>query len=129
MVLKSVRRRSASLAAGWLLCQAILLAAPLGAGYLAAANDLCTCPGGAPGALCPMHHHGVGVPDSSKPSSAALRNSCAPPDIALLSIASGFGVLPAPLVVVVDTTATVLPAFSSVPVQRTRIPDFPPPRA
>jgi len=76
-----------------------------------------------------MHHHGLGLPDASKPSSPALRNSCAAPDVALLSIASGFGVLPARPVIVVDATATVLPAFSSLPVQRTEIPDLPPPRA
>ena len=107
----------------------MLLAAPLGVGYLAAATDLCTCPGGTPGALCPMHHHGLGAPEDSKPAAPALRNGCAPPDVALLSIAGGFGIIPEPPILKVATTATVLPVFDRDPVHRTQTPDLPPPRA
>ena len=115
--------------AGWLLCQTLFFAAPMAAPLLAAAADVCTCPGGTPGALCPMHHHGLGLPDASESSNPALRNGCAAPDVALLSLASGFGVLAKSPVVVVEATATTVPTFSSTPIERTEVPEAPPPRA
>src|SRR5262249_42949169 len=86
-------KTAAWVASAWLLCQTLAFGAPLAAAAIAAAQDLCTCPGGTPGAVCPMHHRVM--PSPASPSGPAVRNGCAQPDVTLLSLATaGIGVLP-----------------------------------
>ena len=123
-----LRKRTAWIAAAWLTCHALALTAPLAAVVIAAAEDLCTCPGGTPGAVCPMHHR-VMTPDA-KPAGPQVRNGCAQPDTALLSLTGGLGVLP---VSAVQSSLALLPAtvasVAIASIQHVAIPDAPPPRA
>jgi hypothetical protein len=123
-----LRKGTAWIAAGWLLCQAFALSVPIAAAVIAETADVCTCPGGTPGAQCPMHHHGLGIA-TSKPSGPALQNACAQPDATLLSLAGGLGVLPQAVAISVDSHQTTVASFASIPVLRPAIPDAPPPRA
>jgi hypothetical protein len=120
------KRRTAWIAAAWLLCQAVALTLPLAAGAMAAEAEVCTCPGGTPGAPCPMHHHGLTPEQQNAP---AFRNGCAQPDVTLLALAGGLGVLPRDVVVSIIQTPTVISPIVTRPVQRTEVPDAPPPRA
>lgn len=123
------RKRTSWIVAGWLVCQLLALSAPLAVGLtaFAAADDACTCPGGTLGAECPMHHHTLtDVKDANRPG---VRSACAAPDVALLSLATGLGVLPRPTVLLLDGTSAPLVTFGSIPVHRSELPDSPPPRA
>jgi hypothetical protein len=124
------RKRVALIAAGWLLCHSFALAAPLAAAAIAATEDLCTCPGGTPGAVCPMHHRVMGaMTHDSAPSGPRLRNACAQPDYTLLAFAVGFGILPHSASIALDAAHTPVRTFKSAILARTDIPDAPPPRA
>jgi predicted cobalt transporter CbtA len=122
------RKRTAWIAAAWLSCQAIAFVLPFSANTIAAvAVDLCTCPGHVPGAPCPMHHHGLGTTDQH--DGPAVRNACAQPDVALLSLAGGLGILPEPASLATDRVQTKVVFIATVPLYRTEVPDSPPPRA
>ena len=119
------KRRTVWIAMVWLVFQLAAQTLPLAANSLIADADVCTCPGGAPGAPCPMHHHGHGMADQGSP---ALRNACAPPDVALLALAAGLGVLPQAAAVSPDQTPALVSSFDSTTLGRAHIPDAPPPR-
>jgi hypothetical protein len=119
------RRFTSLVAVGWLVCQLVALAAPLTP--LVSSDDQCACPGGTLGALCPMHHHAR--PPSANPVGPIVKNACATPATALLSLVGGLGVLPQPVPVNIDRTPTDVALFVSTPVDRSEVPDSPPPRA
>lgn len=125
-----LRKRTLWLAAAWLVCQLAALATPIvvnATSLVVGTDDLCTCPGGSGSTACPMHGaHGKSQDDPNKTS---VRNSCAPPDAALLSLAGGLGVLPRPAALDVDRVVGTVDIFISTPVTRTELPDSPPPRA
>ena len=122
-----LRRRMSWLAFAWLVCQLTVLAAPVLQAATAAIDDICTCPGGMGGTECPMHHSQQTT--QTTPGGPALRNSCAPVDAALLSLAGGLGILTQPAVVDLDRTPTIITVFVSIPASRTELLDSPPPRA
>ena len=78
--------------------------------------------------MCPMHHHATGASASDNPS-GTVRNACAAPATTLLSLVVGLGVLPQPAPIDIDRTPTAVSLFVSTPVDRTEVPDSPPPRA
>ena len=124
------RKRVVLVAAGWLLCHCFALAAPLAAAAFAATEDLCTCPGGTPGAVCPMHHRAMAaMAQETAPAGPRLRNACAEPDYTLLALAGGVGILPHIAPLTRDVVATTVPIFSAALRARTDVPDAPPPRA
>ena len=123
------RRLRMMLAIGWLSCQVVGLAAPLTADSLVSAEEQCTCPGGTPGAICPMHHKMFGAPAPADSQGPALRNSCAAPSALLLSLAGGLGVLPMPATTdQAETTTAVVPGIDRL-ILHADVPDAPPPRA
>lgn len=78
----------------WLCCQfAISAAAPVT--FAAAAtlvfDEACECPDAGPGQACPMHS-GSPAPNGD-PAACHMRGTCAPLDVALLTLSSGLGVL------------------------------------
>jgi hypothetical protein len=128
-LMRSVRRRWS-----WLIAVALFLqlGAMMAPSVLAAAGidieDVCTCPTGTPGATCPMHH---GKTSQSQDSSnhCALKSAAAPSTLALLTLSSGVGIVPAAqaLQVSVETSA-ISPVRTSSFASRTELPDSPPPR-
>ena len=58
-----------------------------------------------------------------------MKNACAIPATGLLSLVGGLGVLPQPVSVSIDRTPTDVTLFVSTPVDRSEVPDSPPPRA
>ena len=120
------KRRTVWIAVVWLVFQLTAQTLPLAANSLIADAEVCTCPGGTPGAPCPMHHHGHGV--AGDQNAPALRNACAPPDVALLALAGGMGILPQAVSISADRMPTVVPSTDSTTLRRAHIPDAPPPR-
>lgn len=121
------KRRTVWIAIVWLVFQLAAQTLPLAANILVADADVCTCPGGAPGAPCPMHHHGHSLSDEQ--NGPAVRNACAQPDVTLLALASGLGVLPESPSLAVTEHPTRVPPIDSTPLRRAHVPDSPPPRA
>ena len=119
-------KRSSFVTVVWLTCQLLALAAPLvvNGGSVPVDEEVCTCPGGNAGAACPMHHR----KDESRPASG-FRNSCASPDVALLGMAGGLGILPQPAVLGVDVPAASVILVPDLRSGRIASPDSPPPRA
>ena len=111
-------------AVGWLVCQLVAVAAPLSP--LVSSDDQCACPGGTLGALCPMHHHSGAPAENPGP---IVKNACATPATGLLSLIGGQGVLPQPVPINIDRTPIDVALFVSTPVDRSEVPDSPPPRA
>jgi hypothetical protein len=74
-------------------------------------DDDC-CKGLAPGQMCPLHHHRVPSNGSSQQhddsGGATLRCGCSTTDPALLSLAYGLGVMPAPISVDVIPVSIVV---------------------
>jgi hypothetical protein len=116
------------IAAGWLACHMVALAAPLAAAAIAAAQDLCTCPGGTPGAMCPMHHRAMSMSTDTSPATPHVKDACAQADLTLLSFAGGLGVLPAPTVLAGDAAQSDAATSETSTVFRAEPPDAPPPR-
>lgn len=121
------RGRTAWIAAGWLCCQLFAFALPIAASVIPDSAEICTCPGGVPGAQCPMHHHTLGT--APRPDGPAVRNTCVQADAMLLSLAGGPGVLPEPAGISFDRVESPVAIPASAPLQRTELPDSPPPRA
>ncbi|HEX4348123.1 MAG TPA: hypothetical protein VHZ73_11150 [Vicinamibacterales bacterium] len=120
-------RRTVWIAIVWLVLQLAAQTLPLAANSLVADADVCTCPGGTPGAPCPMHHHGHGL--AGQPNAPAFRNACAQPDVTLLALAGGLGVLPQAVSVSSVQTPTSVSSIDSTTIRRAHVPDAPPPRA
>jgi hypothetical protein len=118
------RRLTSFVAVGWLVCQLVALAVPLAP---ISSDDQCACPGGTLGTMCPMHHHAN--PASANPSGTTVKNACSASATPLLSLAGGLGVLPQPAPIDIDRVQTAVGLFISTPVDRTSVPDSPPPRA
>jgi hypothetical protein len=118
----------------WLIAVALLLqlSAIMAPAVLAAAGidieDVCTCPTATEGATCPMHHGKTSQPQDSS-NHCALKSAAAPSTLALLTLSSGVGIVPAAqaLQVTVEISALSLVRSSSF-VSRTELPDSPPPR-
>jgi hypothetical protein len=127
-VMRSVRRRLSWLIAVALLLQLSAIMAPVLAAAGIDIEDVCTCPTATEGATCPMHH---GKTSQSQDSSnhCALKSAAAPSTLALLTLSSGVGIVPAAqaLQVTVEISALSLVRSSSF-VSRTELPDSPPPR-
>jgi hypothetical protein len=124
-----IRGRLSWVAALGLFCQlAGFASAPaLVAFGFAAVVDDCGCPNVAPGQMCPMHHHSRKDKDDG---TCKMRSGCQPPEVALLSMAGGPGILPNPTDVVIafDLAAPVSQAAASS-IARASRPESPPPRA
>jgi hypothetical protein len=119
-------------AAAWVVCQlAAFAAAPIVLSVEALSNttaaEVCTCSSATPGAACPMHH-GHGNSDQSR-QDCKLRNSCASPDLALLSLAGGIGDVPAQSAAASDHIATVVSITLVTAPSRVEFPESPPPRS
>ncbi|HEX7794142.1 MAG TPA: hypothetical protein VF456_07325 [Vicinamibacterales bacterium] len=127
--MRSVRGRLS-----WLIAVAIMLhlSAIMAPAVLAAAGidieDVCTCPTGTAGATCPMHH-GKTTQSQDSSNRCALKSAAAPSTLALLTLSSGVGIVPAAqaLQVSVETSA-ISPVRTSSFASRTELPDSPPPR-
>jgi hypothetical protein len=127
--MRSVRDRLSLVLAVVLTLQfaGIMAPAVVGAADLHSAAA-CTCPGGEHATTCPMHHSTTGADHPA--SQCTMTNAAAPLDVALLTLASGAGVLPSRLTL--DLAERRSPAFTSaspVVVSRVDFPDSPPPRA
>jgi hypothetical protein len=128
-VMRSVRRRLS-----WIIAVAFMLhlSAIMAPAVLAAAGidieDVCTCPTATDGATCPMHH-GKTTQSQDSSNRCALKSAAAPPTLALLTLSSGVGIVPAAqaLQVSVETSA-ISPVRTSSFASRTELPDSPPPR-
>lgn len=96
-------------------------------GVAAGIEDDCGCPNVAPGQMCPMHHHSRKGNDDG---TCKMRSGCQPPEVALLSMAGGPGVLPRATeqVIVFDVAMSVDGLAPSIILRASR-PESPPPRA
>jgi hypothetical protein len=124
-----IRRRLSWLAVLGLACQlAGLAGAPAVVAFgFAAAIDDCGCPNVAPGQMCPMHHHSRKGKDDG---TCKMRSGCQPPEVALLSMAGGPGILPgATDVVIAFDFAAAISHLVPTAVARAPRPESPPPRA
>jgi hypothetical protein len=123
----SVRRHLAWVVCGWIACQlAGVLATPVGLWRLTAAHDdrECECPV-APGQACPMHHD-----QKSDQPVCKLRNAFPTADAVLLSLNSGFGIVPEPIpAVAVLRPGAIVRTGTPSAVLRIDRPESPPPRA
>jgi hypothetical protein len=88
-----IRRRLSWLVAGWLACQAAMLAGAPALAAMGVDQDAC-CQGLAPGQTCPMHQSRAGD------RTCKMRSECPRADFALISMLGGLGILP-------DTTDSV----------------------
>src|SRR5262245_24877244 len=90
-----LRVRLRRVAAIWLGCQlAIFAAAPVTFAATATliSDEACECLDAKPGQACPMHAGSSA--QTSDPATCHMRSTCATLDVALLTLASGLGVLP-----------------------------------
>lgn len=129
-LMRGLRSCLRSTAVAWLFCQvAALSAAPIAFAATATivADEACECPDAAPGGACPMHHDVVATEDGSSP--CHMRGSCAPADMALLTLAGGAGVLSQPIACGDERVATHAHPARFTLVTRSDVPDSPPPRS
>jgi hypothetical protein len=124
-----IRRRLVWLATVGLVCQlaGFATAPTLLAFGVATVDDDCGCPNVAPGQVCPMHHHARKGKDDG---TCKMRSGCQPPEVALLSMAGGPGILPSPTQVVIafDLAAALVPGAPQA-IARAARPESPPPRS
>jgi hypothetical protein len=126
--MRGIRRRLSWVIAGWLFVQLAGIAAPVALAAAQYVDELCICPAGHEGASCPMHHGRTPPPSESEPGRCHVRNTGAPPDATLLSIAGVVAVIvTVPASHVLVTSAMVSTSESPV-LTRTGLLDPPPPR-
>jgi len=119
------RRRLAFVACLWLAGQiAGVAAAPVAFSLRNVKTCEDVCPAVLSGQDCPMHHTQEGK------RTCKMRNACADPDAALISLAGVIGVIPQPT----DAVSNFVPGIfladaSSSALIRAAIPESPPPRA
>src|SRR5262245_7424298 len=92
--MQALRVRLSRFAAVWLGCQlAIFAAAPVTFAATASvvSAKACECPDAKPGQACPMHSGSSA--QTSDSATCHMRGTCAALDVALLTLASGLGVL------------------------------------
>jgi hypothetical protein len=125
-----IRRRLVWLATLGLACQlAGFASAPalIAFGVATASEDDCGCPNVAPGQMCPMHHHSRKGKDDG---TCKMRSGCQPPEVALLSMAGGPGILPnATQVVIAFDFAAPVAHRPSLALSAAARPESPPPRS
>ena len=114
----------------WLCCQlAIFAAAPVAFAATATlvADEACECPDAKPGQACPMH---AGSPAKSSDSTTCyIRGTCAPFDVALLTLTSGAGVLASHPTQRVEFVVARVEHVAFVPIFQPDALDSPPPRS
>jgi hypothetical protein len=124
--MRRLRQRLSIVLFACLFMQLTAFAAPvvLAAAFGAPAEELCTCASG-DHETCPMHHGrsqgGAGT--------CAMRGTCAPTDIALLSMSGGTGVLPQAVAIAPEDPSTLLVLSHFDPLTLAVLPDSPPPRS
>jgi hypothetical protein len=127
--MESLRRRLSWIVGAWLVYQAaVACVAPASLVAAGMSAELCTCPGGMPGDICPMHkgHH----EDTRDPSDCIIRSTSASPDATLLTLLGSIGIVPAVHSLVLDPLVVRrAPEPPSRPLTLSRIPDAPPPRS
>ncbi|MQA31054.1 MAG: hypothetical protein GEU82_14685 [Luteitalea sp.] len=126
-----MRHRLSWLVGAWLACQfasgVVVPGSVMAAGPSA---ELCTCPGGMPAQICPMHGGGGRHDDTRDDSRCVIRSLSVAPDGLLLSLLGNVGVLPAMRSVAFQPPVAPLQAqIVRAPLTRSDIPDPPPPRA
>jgi len=122
--MKRLRQHLSIVLFGWLFIQLSALAAPVvlvAAG--APAEELCTCAGG-DHETCPMHHG-----SSQSASTCAMRSTCAPTNIALLSLSAGAGVLPQATSLEPESVSAPIGLRQPHLLVRAVLSDSPPPRS
>jgi len=125
----AIRQRLSSLLALMLVFQLGGIIAPVA---LSAAGteiiEACTCPGGTHATTCPMHH-GKDTVAAGNANRCAMRSASTPTDLALLTLATGTGVLPSLNTFDVPDQPSGAPVVSVSSVRsRADFPDLPPPR-
>jgi hypothetical protein len=133
---KSIRNHLSAIGIVWLMFQAGVLAGSPFVSCCAAASqtedeDDC-CKGMAPGQICPLHkHRHAPKPDPQQDHSSsrcAISSGCPTPEPALLSLAFGLGVIPAPVSLAVISVSNPVHAVASHVVTQAHSLDPPPPR-
>jgi hypothetical protein len=125
-VMRRLRQHLSIVLLGWLFVQLTACAAPvvLAAAFGAPAEELCTCASG-DHETCPMHHGS----SQGGAGTCAMRGTCTPTDIALLSMSAVAGVLPQGIAVGPADRSTLLSFSDSEPLTIPVLPDSPPPRS
>jgi hypothetical protein len=136
--MSAIRRHLFPIGIVWLMFQSgVLAASPFldccssTASQAAVEDDAC-CKGMAPGQICPLHKHRHAPPTQSHHDDVAgpvLRCGCGSIDPALISLAFGLGVLPAPVSVDVTLVSSSVPPQAFERSSAARALDPPPPRA
>jgi len=110
----------------WLVWQlTVTLAAPVAVWAMAEHIDQAECEcGHGPGAMCPMHKN-----KSPQPSGCVLRSTNTDVAYAALSFLSAMTLEPSATRVVFTRVQALPLPFRSAPIERSVIPDLPPPRA
>ena len=134
------RRRLSWMFTTWLMFQLAGIGASVVLAATEAIEEACTCPGGAHGTTCPMHHgaasrspnarYATGRTNTNLVNRCAMNSTNPPTDLALLALAGGAGILPGSAVI--DQAAQICgrtSLLSTNPSFRTELPDSPPPRA
>jgi hypothetical protein len=126
-----IRLRLRSIVGLWLFCQlATFAAAPVlsAAGLDAHLGEAeCDCPGTEPGAACPMHKSPARSGRSD--TDCVVTSACPPQDAALISLATGLGVLPESATVAEPSAVAPVSSSPVSVLSRFALPDAPPPRA
>ncbi len=138
-----VRRRASLVALVWLLLHVTTVGVSLvrqccdmksmAAESSSEDEDEC-CKGLAPGQMCPLHKHGSHqssgrAPTAPVPGDGVLRGGCASTPMMLTALTLDLGLVPQVVTSLDDTTATVVPLGTTQSVDRSVLPEFPPPRA
>ena len=120
------RSRTSWVLASWLLLQFVGVGAPLLFAAKTAIEEVCFCPDAEPGAACPMHQSKKSEPEGTR----ALKDACAPTDVALLATIGGSGIMPETFVLQSsDAVSAYVAQPVSAPTSFVVLEDSPPPRA